>query len=93
MSDDRTAEQRKADEELTAAIEANMRAYNWTDGLLTDYVVVTVQQNYSDDGSMTTAYGSLYRDNGLPWYRIIGLLRAASVRAEAEFLAAREDES
>lgn len=85
VADTRTDEQRAADEALTAAIARSMQAYEWTDGLLTDYVIVTVQQSFTDDGDMGTSTGLLYRDNGLPYYRILGLLQVARLQAEHGF--------
>jgi hypothetical protein len=93
VADDRTPEQRESDAALTAAIEQSMLAYGWTDGLLTDYVVVTVQQSFDEDGTMGSSYGSLYRDNGIPYYRILGLLRAATLTAEHAYLTDERDTS
>lgn len=89
MSDTRTDAQRAADTALTAAIEQSVAAYEWETGLLTDYVVTVVTQQFDDQGDMHTQYGSLYRDNGLPHYRILGLLRVAALQAEKSF---RQDE-
>lgn len=88
MSDDRTPEQRQADDDLTAAVEANLRALGWAGGYLSDYMVLTVQQSWTDDGDHRLAYGVIYRDGELSHDRILGLLRMATLRAERQFLEA-----
>lgn len=81
----RTAEQTAADEALTEAIKTAMAAYDMEAGLLTDYVVTFAAQLFDDDGRICTVYGSLYQDNAMPHYRILGLLRAATLQAERSF--------
>jgi hypothetical protein len=78
----RTAEQRDADEALTAAIEQVLRAYGegaWN-GVLTEYIVITSQQNFDDDGEGLTAVGSIFRDGEVPLHRALGLAEYAAAR-------------
>jgi hypothetical protein len=83
--DDRTQEQCDADDALTEAITAAMAAYGFDAGLLTDYVVSVAGQKFDDNGDMAVTYGNLYRDNSIPHYRILGLLRCATMQAERSF--------
>jgi hypothetical protein len=83
--DDRTQEQREADDALTEAITNAMAAYDFDAGLLTDYVVAVAGQKFDDNGDMAITYGNLYRDNAMPHYRVIGLLRCAVMQAEQSF--------
>jgi hypothetical protein len=85
MADERTDEQKTADAALTLAIEHGMGAYGWDVGLLTDYVVTVVAQKFTDEGDMHTTYGNLYRDSSMPHYRILGVLRCATIQAERAF--------
>lgn len=82
---DRTPEQVDADNELTAAIEKALASRDFTPGLLTDYVVVVASQRFDADGDMRTEYGSLYREDGLPHYRVMGLLQVATMQIEDGF--------
>lgn len=86
---DRTPEQRTADDALTSAVEQAMTAEGWTDGLLTDYVVLAVRHCYDDDGGSTTQHVSLYRDGSMPSYRALGLVHATRLQLESD-LASRD---
>ena len=87
----RTAEQVAADDALTEAVKAAMVAHGMDAGLLTDYVVCVAAQHFDDDGDIRTLYGSLYQDDSMPHYRIIGLLRMATMQAERGFYQHSED--
>ncbi|TBL44255.1 hypothetical protein EYA84_02095 [Verrucosispora sp. SN26_14.1] len=87
----RTPDQVAADEALTAAIEQALHAYS--DGepwVLTEYVVVTSQHRFDDDGEGLTAVGTLYRDGDVPLHRALGLVDYAAVRMRKP--AAEDDE-
>ena len=80
-----TPEQREADAALTAAIEQTLTAYA-DDGqawILTEYVVLTAQTRYDDEGDPTTAVGTLFRDGDVPYHRALGLLDYAATRMRA----------
>ncbi|MDG4832427.1 hypothetical protein O7627_24410 [Solwaraspora sp. WMMD1047] len=84
MTDSRTPEQRAADDALTAAIQQTLDAYAGSGPwLLTEYVVVTAQQGYDEDGDGITAVGQLYRDGDVPLHRALGLLDHAVTRMRA----------
>lgn len=79
----RTAEQKAADDALTAAIEQVRAAYcdDEPDGaVLTDYVVVQVWQGWDADGDGYTITASHPRDQDVPLYRLLGLLEYARAR-------------
>ncbi len=87
----RTPAQLAADQALTAAIEQTLAAYS--DGqpwVPTEYVVVTSQQRFDDEGDSVTAVGILYRDGNVPLHRALGLVDYAAVRMRR--LAADNDE-
>lgn len=77
----RTPEQVDADDALSAAIERVLQVYDDGDAwILTEYVVVTSQHRYDDDGEGLTAVGALYRDGDVPTHRALGLLDYAATR-------------
>lgn len=76
----RTDEQRAADAALTAAVERVLQAYDDDAWVLTEYVVITSQHRYDDDGDACTAVGVLMRDDDVPLHRALGLVEYASVR-------------
>lgn len=80
MADDRTKEQLDADRNLEEAIAANARAYGEA-GLLMEWVVVASHHITGDDGAGYTAVNYTLSD-GLPYYRILGLLNFATKRVE-----------
>lgn len=90
----RTAEQKAADDALTAAIEAVRDAYSDETGsreyLLTDYVVISAGTRFADDGESWSQVAMIYRDNDIPAYRILGLLDFALARAR-RYVAEDED--
>lgn len=78
----RTPEQVAADDALTLAIEGALQAYT-DDGqawVISEYVVITAQHRFDDDGDGLTAVGVLYRDGDVPTHRALGLLDFASTR-------------
>jgi hypothetical protein len=78
----RTPEQVQADDALTAAIEQCMHAYHGQERpfVLTEYLVITSQQGFDDDGEGLTAVGALYRDNDVPTHRAVGLIEYVGAR-------------
>lgn len=67
----RTADQVAADDALTAAIEQAIAAYYPSEQayVLSEYVVVTCQQTFDEDGDGITAIGTVYRDSDVPLHR------------------------
>lgn len=82
MSDDRTAEQRAADDRLEDAIRAHLEAYDTTDGVLMEWVVLATQHIAENDGSSATAV-SHWVPPGQPLHRSLGLLDYAATRLRA----------
>lgn len=74
----RTAEQKAADDNLRAAIEGVIRAYNMIDtdepSLLTEYVLITCHRGFEEDGQGNARYNWTIQDDGMPWHHIFGLL-------------------
>lgn len=83
MTDQRTPEQRDADDNLTTAVNRVRAAYfpDTVGRLLTDYVVVAADQTFDDTGDPELAIGTLVRDGQQPHYRTVGLLTIALDRA------------
>lgn len=77
----RTPEQVQADDALTLAIERVIEAYGF-DGpyVLTEYVLITSQQRFDNDGDSVTAVGVVYRDGSVPLHRALGLVEYAAAR-------------
>jgi hypothetical protein len=81
----RTPEQVAADEALTAAIEQALAAYgDGVPSVLSEYVVVTSQHRFDDEGDGLTAVGCLYRDGDVPTHRALGLIEYAATRMRKE---------
>lgn len=82
MSDERTDEQRQADDELRVAIEHVAQAYageaaGW---LLTEYVVIYAQQGWDSDGDAMTSVGMAVDGDTTPIHRLLGLCEYAAHR-------------
>jgi hypothetical protein len=78
----RTPEQIDADAALTAAIERVIATYYPTDEgyVLSEYVTVTCQQRFDDDGTGISAVSIVCRDGDVPVHRALGLLNYAAAR-------------
>ena len=76
----------EADDALTAAIEANCRAYHDDCGesLLHDYMVIYARTGWNDDGSTTDVVGYHPRDGDLPFYREFGLVAYVNARMQGQ---------
>lgn len=84
----RTPEQKTADDNLTAAIEAVADAYGYNQpGFINnEYVVVLHQRGWGDNVDDTySGVVLLYRDGGLPWMSIMGLMAMADRRIKHGF--------
>lgn len=92
--DDRTPEQKAADDGLTAAVEEAARAYGYVEpgGITVQYMVLLEQRIWRDDGTENTGVVTIYKDGTMPWVSILGLLRAVTLRSEREYSADREEE-
>lgn len=85
-----TPEQKAAEEQAEAAVQALIAAYGMQDhGVLTDFVIVAVQQGWDDDGDEVTCVSPLL-PRALPMYRLVGILEHALVRIRADIV--RDDE-
>ncbi len=76
-------ERRAAEEALTAAIEALLAVVDGEDAgrwVLTEYVVLTAQQGWDEEGSPETSLGLFTRDNLVPLHRSLGLIEHARAR-------------
>jgi hypothetical protein len=70
-----TPEQKAANERLTEAIQEARQAYGYEDGyLVTDWVVLTAETRYDEDGDQICAYGRLHQDGAMADHRVLGLL-------------------
>lgn len=100
MSDTRTDAQKLADANLTAALEESLAAYgllnvssedetiDGTPVMLTDYIILYSLTGFAPDGDTITPVQWYVRENGIPWYRILGLLRAGTLKVESDYQAA-----
>lgn len=83
MSDSRTDEQKLADDALTSAIETVIAAYSGESHeypLLTDYLVISVQRGWADDGDAVSAVGMFPRDGNLPVHVELGMVDYVAAR-------------
>jgi hypothetical protein len=89
VSDDRTPEQRAADEALDTAIENAVRAYGalHPSTVITNWIVVGTGLGADGEGELYPDFILLPNNGeGLSHVVLIGILRAASLRAEASYL-------
>jgi hypothetical protein len=72
----RTPEQIAADDNLTAAIEQCMRAHFDEEhpAVLTEYLVITSQRRWDEDGDAITAVGVIFREDNVPLHNALGLV-------------------
>lgn len=82
----RTPEQKAVDDALTEAIEAALHAHDAKTGVTSDYIVLVAQQNFDADGESTTSIARLVRDDGIPHYRLLGLLDYAATCYRADLM-------
>lgn len=90
MSDDRTSEQKAADDNLTRAVQQTLEAYGDTEpgGVMANYLVVVEQRAWDGSGQPVTGVTTLLQDGQIPWPNIIGLLRMAQLRYENDWVRA-----
>lgn len=74
----RTPEQKAADDALDAAIESALAAHDLKTGVTSDYIVIVAQQHFDDDGNQRTNVARLVPGDGVPHYRLLGLLDYAA---------------
>lgn len=95
MTDDLAAK-KVAYANLEAAIRAVNELQGWGQGpdgepmVITDYVVLTAAQGFDADGDGFSAIGWILADGDMPWYRIVGIVRAAQLRIEHQLMRAED---
>lgn len=84
----RTEAQKAADDKLTEAINEALVAYGMDDPnqITLNYIVLVEHRVFDDDGDQSTALSRIYKDNECPWMNILGMLRAATLRVESEWV-------
>lgn len=87
----RTSEQKTADDNLEAAIRAALEAHNLGRGTLVDYIVLTAETLFGDDGIQRTNIARLTAGDGVPHYRLLGLLDYAATMYRADITTPDED--
>ncbi len=87
-----TPAQRAAEERAETAIRELLDAYDLCgNGVLTDYLIIAVQQGFDADGDEET-YVSPLLPRPMPLYRMLGMLEHASARVRARITRGDEDE-
>ena len=77
MPTPKTPEAKAGQEALTEAIQKIIQAYGWEDcGVLGDYIIITAQIKFNDDGDPVTEYNLLFRDGASQPHIAIGLLQS-----------------
>lgn len=82
-------EKKEAYEALEAAIRRVQELEGWQTGpddepmLITDYVVLTAMQGFGrEDGDSFSAIRWILKDGEMPWWKIVGVVRAGLLRIE-----------
>lgn len=89
MADERTTEQRAADNALRDAVMRVAEVYaddtiaGW---VLTDYLLVYATQGWDDEGDASSAVGTAVDADTSPIYRLLGLADVAATRYRAMLL-------
>lgn len=96
MTDDDLAK-KAAYEKLETAIREVNDLQGWGRGpdgepmVITDYVVLTAAQGFDAEGDGFSAVGWILAGGDMPWYRIVGIVRAAQLRIEHQLMRAEDD--
>lgn len=73
------------DKDLRNVIEEELHKRGWEEaGVLTDYMVLTCQQNFSAKGEGEARYGYLLPDGEIPIHRVLGLIDITRIQVESE---------
>lgn len=80
----RTPEQKTADCILENAIKGALEAHGLKRGALGDYIVLTVETLFDSEGGQSTSIARLTSDDGVPHYRLLGLLDYAATMYRAD---------
>lgn len=88
----RTPQQKQADDRLTEAIEAALIAHDIKTGVVSEYIVLVAQHRFGDDGAQHVSIGRLVSGDGVPHYRLLGLLDYAATCYRASITEPDEDE-
>ena len=79
----RTPEQVEADEALTEALKrVNEAYYGETPFLITDYIVVYVEQSFDDEGDPLDNVAVQCRNGYIPPHKTLGLIDVARIQQE-----------
>lgn len=90
MGIERTPRQRAADKALDEAIRENVAAYGRAEGcVITDWIVLGAGVGVDDDGDDLTAGFQLLPEGGYRtnWHQLFGMLRAAQLKLDRDYMA------
>lgn len=82
------SEKSEAYDALEAAIKRVNEIEGWGTGrggqpmVMTDYVVLAAAQGFDSDGEGFSSVGWILKDGDMPWWKIIGVVRAGLLRIE-----------
>lgn len=96
MTDDRTPEQRDADDQLHAAIERVVRVYQTlpTTTVITNWLVLGTGLGADGDGDLYQTFTLLPGDGShVNPEQLLGTLRGATLRAERDYLYGDQDDT
>jgi hypothetical protein len=89
MTDDRAPEQRDADDQLHAAIDRVVRAYDTMpkSSVITSWLVIGTGLGADGEGDLYQSFTLLPDDGrGMSPEQILGMLRATTLRVERDYL-------
>jgi hypothetical protein len=88
----RTPEQKHADNLLAEAIDTALVAHGIKTGVASEYIVLVAQHRFSDNGNQYTSIARLTSDDGVPHYRLLGLLDYAATCYRADLTEPDEED-
>ena len=93
MSETELEEIKLATEDFNKALNRLMNAKGFTDPnmVLIDYIIITVQSGFADDGAGISAYGYLLYDDEMAWHKILGMLSVTEKRITKDYLSSDSD--
>lgn len=95
MTDERTTEQRDADQAVQEALEQHMRAYSEhlpdTPTVLVDWIFAYAGKLWADDGDQLTRYGTFLGPNTAA-YSGMGLLNCMTIYLDGRYINQREED-
>lgn len=92
MSEDRGWHIKAADERLDEAIRDALKARGFHVGVVVDRFVGVALQHFDDDGDSVSSIVRVVPGEGIPHYRMLGMLDVLATRLRRDYMTDGDDE-